>query len=106
MRQVKIAVLVGIGVLALCGVAVAVAVVDYVSHPEVANGHVQPVVATPSDAGPNLGGPAPPPAPAQAPPATAAPAAQPAAAPAPPTATPDRQTLLQLLHRRRRPPQT
>lgn len=46
MRQVRLALVAGIGVLALCGVALMSGLVDYVSHPEVANAHVPPVGGT------------------------------------------------------------
>jgi hypothetical protein len=44
MRQLRLAILAGIGILALCGAAIAVALSDYVSHPAVAVAHVPPVV--------------------------------------------------------------
>lgn len=47
MRQFRIAVVVGVGILVLCGIALASTLMDYVSHPEVANAHVAPVVVTP-----------------------------------------------------------
>src|SRR5260221_385183 len=46
MRQVKITIAVGGGILVLCAIAVAASLVDYVSHPEVANAHVAPVAVT------------------------------------------------------------
>lgn len=44
MRQVRLVILAGIGILALCGVAVGASLVDYVSHPGVAVAHVPPVM--------------------------------------------------------------
>lgn len=43
MRQVRLAILAGTGILVLCGVAVAASLLDYVSHPGVAVSHVPPV---------------------------------------------------------------
>jgi hypothetical protein len=58
MRQMRFAIAAGIGVLVLCGVAVASAVMDYSSNPKVENAHVPPVVGTPVPAS-NVGGQAP-----------------------------------------------
>jgi hypothetical protein len=55
MRQMRFAIAAGIGALVLCGIAVASAVMDYSSHPKVANAHVPPVVGTPMPAS-NAGG--------------------------------------------------
>ena len=48
MRQVRFAILAGVGVVVLCFVAVAGSLMEYVSHPEVANVHVPPVIVTPT----------------------------------------------------------
>jgi len=44
MRQVRLALIAGAGVLVLCVIALAVSLADYTGHPEVANAHVPPVV--------------------------------------------------------------
>lgn len=49
MRQVRLALVAGVGVLVLCAIAVAASLADYVSHPAVAVAHVPPVIATPID---------------------------------------------------------
>lgn len=113
MRQLRLAILAGIGILALCGVAIAVALSDYVSHPAVAVAHVPPVV------GPGAPDPADT-APAQAPlpqtPVTAVPveqappaqAQQQRQAPAQPVAQQNQDALARLLQqlqqRRHHPP--
>jgi len=109
MRQLRLAILAGIGILALCGVAIAVALSDYVSHPAVAVAHVPPVV------GPGAPDPvntaqaeAPPPMPQT--PVTAVPVEQAPAAQAQRQAPVAQQNqdalarLLQELQRRHRPP--
>jgi hypothetical protein len=53
MRQVRLVIVAGIGVLALCGIALMGALVSYVSHPEVANAHLPPVVGTPAPSPPD-----------------------------------------------------
>jgi len=44
MRQLRLVILAGIGILALCGVALAASLMDYVNHPTVAVAHVPPVM--------------------------------------------------------------
>jgi hypothetical protein len=51
MLRPRLAIVAGIGVTALCGLAVAAALSDYVSHPEIANAHVPPVAGTPAPTG-------------------------------------------------------
>jgi hypothetical protein len=117
MRQMRFAIAAGIGVLVLCGMAVASAVMDYTSHPTVANAHVPPVVGTPVPAS-NAGGQAPVAAapvviaPVQSPtadPLPSAPPPRPVAAPGRPgtgtgrSLTPDEiARLMQQLQQRRR----
>src|SRR5215831_9842335 len=62
MRQIRLAILAGIGILVLCVVAVVSSLMDYVSHPEIANVHVAPVALTPAAAPTDQAAP-PPPAP-------------------------------------------
>jgi hypothetical protein len=89
MSQLRLVIVAGAGVLVLCAVALAGSLLDYVSHPEVANVHVAPAVATPVTgpaAQPAAAAP-PPPAPiATAPPPASPPAAQPRPAATAPTA--------------------
>src|SRR5215831_13377615 len=44
MRQLRLVILAGIGILALCAVALAASLMDYVNHPTVAVAHVPPVI--------------------------------------------------------------
>ncbi|HSR23687.1 MAG TPA: hypothetical protein VLW53_09060 [Candidatus Eisenbacteria bacterium] len=114
MRQVRLLILAGTGILVLCGVAVAASLLDYVSHPGVAVSHVPPVTGA-AGAGSTGGLPASAPLPTT--PVTAAPvdpspsAAPDAPAPATPqqqpaTAAPASQTPAKFLQHRRRPPQS
>lgn len=112
MRQLRLVILAGIGILALSGVALVASLMDYVNHPTVALAHVPPVV------GPGAPDPvdpvqqaAPPPLPET--PVTSVPVQQPAAqAPdqrtaAAPAARQNQDTLaklLQDLQRRHHPP--
>lgn len=59
MRQVRIVLIVGIGILALCGVAIATSLMDYVSRPGVTVAHVPPVVAPLASAPEQAAAPAP-----------------------------------------------
>jgi hypothetical protein len=82
MRQVRLVILAGTGILALCGVAVVASLLDYVSHPGVAVSHVPPVTG-PAVA--DTSGSAPAPAPLPTTPVTAVPPdPAPSAAPAAP----------------------
>ncbi|HEY4025385.1 MAG TPA: hypothetical protein VGO86_03055 [Candidatus Dormibacteraeota bacterium] len=47
MTQVRLAIVAGAGVLALCAIALIGSLLDYVSHPAVANVHVPPAIGTP-----------------------------------------------------------
>jgi len=104
MSQVRFAIVAGIGVLAICGVVLAASLVDYVSHPEVANVHVAPVVATPtpSPAGETAAPAAPAPITTSVPVDTASPSPSPTAAGSPSTQrSADLAKLLQQLRDRR-----
>jgi hypothetical protein len=50
MSQLKVAIVCGIGVLVLCGIAVAAALHDYTSHPEVTSNHMAPVTGAAAQA--------------------------------------------------------
>ncbi len=77
MRQVRLAIVAGVGVVVLCGIALVSSLCDYVAHPEVANAHVPPVVGTPFPS-PSAPGPAAPAPIITAPVETPSPSAQPA----------------------------
>jgi hypothetical protein len=107
MTNLRLAIAAGIGILALCAVAVWAALQDYVSHPEVANEHIAPVM------GPPAGVSQAPAAPVAAVPVvtdapTPSPAAPTAAAPPPTTSSTARNQsavqFLQQLDRRRHTP--
>src|SRR5260370_6931309 len=93
-------ILAGIGILIVCGIALAMSLHDYTTQPAVANAHVAPVVQTPAGAGGQTSAPLP------TMPVTAEPAPQPtsgAPAEAPPPRPPATETdapatLLQQLH--------
>jgi len=89
MRQFRLSIVVGVALVALCGIALFSALVDYTTHPEVANAHVPPVVGAPArahgaaTAGPAGAGPVvTPPEPVVTPPAASGQVPEPAA-PAP-----------------------
>jgi hypothetical protein len=123
LRQVRLVLIAGVGILALCGVAVATSLMDYVSHRATSVAHVPPVVgpaaAAAEPAGQDAQADAAQPAPLPSTPTTSVPVqeSQPAAPapalpeqqPAPPAALParqDQEALLRLLEqlRHRRPP--
>ncbi len=109
MRQVRLVILAGIGILALSGVAVVASLLDYVSHPGVAVAHVPPITG-PAAPDPAEAAPAPlPSTPVTGVPVDTSPSATPAP-PSPPAAAASIQSdalarfLQQLEQRRRKPP--